>query len=331
MRCLAPAENIVRSNHRPWALARNHYQLADRDRNRAEAGWRTTLHLTVTGGENDMFDVRKLFNALTKGTSGANAQAVTETAKESFERAERAAADVTSQASATVAGALEQARDRLQGTQAAAYIDKARELVGKNPGATTAALTGLAALLLGTKGGRDATMGAAKLGGLAAIGAVAYKALRNHQEGRPLGEGVPGLEQLTAAPEDSPFSEAAHTKDSALLLVRTMIAAAAADGVVDSTERVQILKELEQSGLESEAAQFLDNEVRNPVTIADIVEGVGSSKDLALQAYAAANLVATSTSEKSFLADLGKALALDPDLVARIGSVAAAAPASMPR
>lgn len=265
-----------------------------------------------------MFDAKELLNALTKGNPGPYTQAVTETAEESFERARQAASDVASQTSAAVSGALEQAKGRLQGTAAAGYIDKARELVEKNPGGTTAALTGLAALLLGTKGGREATMGAVKLGGLAAIGAIAYKAFRNHQEGRPLTEGVPGLEQLNAAPSNSAFSEAAHTDETALLLVRTMIATAAADGVVDPTERVQILDELKQGGLESEAAEFLDAEVQHPASIEEIVRGVGSSKELALEAYTAGHLVASSEPEKRFLADLAKALALEPDLVARI-------------
>jgi uncharacterized membrane protein YebE (DUF533 family) len=269
-----------------------------------------------------MFDAKALLNKLIGGTPGPHAQAVSDAAKDSLERGKQAATDIASQASAAVSGALERAQERLQGTAAADYIGRAREIVEQNPAGTTAALGGLAALLLGTKGGREATMGAAKLGGLAAIGGLAYKAYRNYQEGRPLTEGVPGLEQIAAAPSDSEFAAEKLTNESALVLVRAMIATAAADGVVDPSERVKIVGELREGGLDAQAAEFLDAEIQHPASIEDIAKSVGSSKELALQVYTAAQLVASSEPEVRFLADLGQALALDPDLVARVSQTA---------
>lgn len=271
-----------------------------------------------------MFDAKELLNALTKGSLGPRAQDVADTAKESIERAKQAASDVASQTSAAASGALEHAQNKLEGTAAAGYVGKMRDIIEQNPGGTTAVLTGLTALLLGTKGGREATVGAAKLGGLTAIGALAYKAYRNYQEGRPLAEGVPGLEQLTAPPADSAFAEQAHTNESALLLVRAMIATAASDGVVDPSERAEILARLKEGGLDADAAEFLDAEVQHPASIEDIAKGVGSSQELALQAYAAAQLVASSEPEERFLDSLGKALNLDSDLVARLRQAAGA-------
>jgi uncharacterized membrane protein YebE (DUF533 family) len=52
--------------------------------------------------------------------------------------------------------------------------------------------------------------------------------------------------------------------------------------------------------------------------------GLGSSKDLALQVYAAAHLIAATPPEKAFLANLARALALDPGLVAQLNATAAA-------
>jgi uncharacterized membrane protein YebE (DUF533 family) len=267
--------------------------------------------------ENDMFNAKELLNVLTGGKPGPHAQAVVDAAKDSLERGKQAATDVASGASTAVSGALERAQDRLEGTRASDYIGKAREIVESNPAGTAAALGGLAALLLGTKGGREATMGAVKLGGLAAIGGLAYKAYQNYQSGRPLTEGVPGLEQITAAPSDTEFSEERLTDESALLLVRAMIATAAADGVVDPSERAQIIGELKEGGLDAEAAEFLDSEIQHPASIEDIAKGVGSSKELALEVYAAARLVASSEPEEQFLEELGKGLALEPDLIAR--------------
>lgn len=269
-----------------------------------------------------MFDAKELLNTLTKGNLGPHAQAIADAAKDSLERGKQAATDVANQASAAVSGALGQAQERLRGTEGSDYVGKAREIVEQNPIGTTAALGGLAALLLGTKGGREAAMGAVKLGGLAAIGGLAYKAYRNYQEGRPLTEGVPGLEQLTSAPSDSEFSEKALTNESALLLVRAMIATAAADGVVDPSERADIIGELKKGGLDAQAAEFLDAEIQRPATIEEIAKGVGSSKELALEVYAAAHLVASSEPEVRFLDRLGEGLALEPDLIARFNHMA---------
>ena len=53
-------------------------------------------------------------------------------------------------------------------------------------------------MLLGTQTGRAVAGGIAKLGGLSILGGLAYKAYKNHQEGKPLTAGVPGLEGLAA-------------------------------------------------------------------------------------------------------------------------------------
>jgi uncharacterized membrane protein YebE (DUF533 family) len=129
---------------------------------------------------------------------------------------------------------------------------------------------------------------------------------------------------LTAPPADTAFSEAAHTNDTALLLVRTLVATAAADGDVDAAQRAQILNGIKGAGLEAEAARFLETEINHPATVADLVKAVGGAQDLGLQVYAAAHLVARSAPEKAFLRSLAQGLALDPALVAHIDATAAA-------
>ena len=133
---------------------------------------------------------------------------------------------------------------------------------------------------------------------------------------------MPGLEQLTAAPRNSSFSEEAHNNESALLRVRAMVATAASDEVVDPSQRVKIVSELKDGGLDAQAAEFLDAEIQHPATIDAIAKGVGSSKELALQVYAAAHLVASSEPEKRFLKDLAAALTLDPSLIAHFNQTA---------
>ena len=136
-------------------------------------------------------------------------------------------------------------------------------------------------------------------------------------------QALPGLEQLTAAPSGSSFSEEAHTDQSALLLVRAMVATAASDEVVDPSQRVKIVGELKDAGLDAQAAEFLDAEIQHPATIDAIANGVGSSKELlALQVYAAAHLVASSEPEKRFLKNIAAALTLDPSLIAHFNQTA---------
>jgi uncharacterized membrane protein YebE (DUF533 family) len=282
-----------------------------------------------------MFDAKQLLDLLAGNKLGPGADSAAASIDDAIARGKAAASEAAAtatqatkqaadQTASALSGALGQAQAKLQGTEAAEYIGKAKELIEQNPLGTLATLGGLTALLLGTPGGRATTGGLVKVGGLAAIGGIAYKAFRNYQDGKPLTEGVPGLEQLTAPPEDTAFSEKSHTNDTALLLVRTLVATAAADGDVDAAQRAQILDGLKGAGLEAEAAQFLEAEIHHPATVADLVKAAGDSKDLGLQVYAAAHLVARSAPEKAFLHSLAQGLALDPALVAHIDATTAA-------
>ena len=148
----------------------------------------------------------------------------------------------------------------------------AMDLAKRNPLATGA----IAAVLLGTGAGRALTGSALKLGGLAAIGGLAYTAYKNYQSGgqpAPAGDGAAEPEVLPP-PKDTGF----HPEDIeqgevefALVLVRAMIAAARADGHIDDAERSKIFERLQMSGLNSDAAEFIDNELARPIDVDSIV------------------------------------------------------------
>jgi uncharacterized membrane protein YebE (DUF533 family) len=268
-----------------------------------------------------------LSNVLAQAQSGLNAAANSDLGQRvggALSQGATAAGQAASQAGSALSGAFSQVEGQLQGTQAGAMLDRAKAVAQQNPMATGAALGGLAALLLGTQSGREITGDAAKLGGLAVLGGLAYKAYRNHQEGKPLTAGIPGLDQLTT-PQGSGFDAAAHSHDSALLMARAMISAAAADGIVDPQERQRILGKMQEAGLGAEAAQFLDNELTHPASAAEIAAGVGSSQQLAAQVYAAAVYGARTSSqpEQAFLGELAKALGLDPALAGHIAAAMA--------
>jgi uncharacterized membrane protein YebE (DUF533 family) len=203
-----------------------------------------------------------------------------------------------------------------------------KKLIAENQLAAGTALGGLGALVLGTSGGRSLAATAVRLGSLALIGGLAYKAVQNYQQGRPLiSSSRPGEKQsLLPAPEGSGFEPAAVTDDTARRYIRAMIAAAAADGRIDATEQQKILVGLQPAGLESTAQQFLTAEIVNPATVDELAAGVSSPEE-AVQVYTAARIAVDpdTDEEHEFLSSLAEALGIDEDLARQVDSAARAA------
>jgi len=204
-------------------------------------------------------------------------------------------------------------------------IAKLKDLIANNRLATGAALGGLGGLLLGTGAGRSLAANAAKLGALALIGGLAYKAYQNYQQGRPVlaGNQPAGPQGLLAAPDGSGFEAGAVTNETAKRYIRAMIAAAAADGRIDAQEQQKILGGLKQAGLEQAAQHFLAAEINNPATPEDLAAGVGSPEE-AVQVYTAARVAidVDSHEEHAFLTALAEALGIDDDLAAQVDAAA---------
>jgi uncharacterized membrane protein YebE (DUF533 family) len=208
------------------------------------------------------------------------------------------------------------------GRSADDLLAQAKDLISKNQGLATATAAGVGGLLIGTRGGRAMIGTAARLGGLALIGGLAYKAVQNYQAGKPL---LTTGEPVVAAPKGSGFAETDGNDDArALLMVRSMIAAAAADGVIDDTERARILSNLKEVGLDDEAASFIDTEFANPLD-ADGLIALSTSPEVAAQIYTAARLAIDpdTREEKIFLANLSSGLDLEAELVKHINAAAA--------
>ena len=203
-------------------------------------------------------------------------------------------------------------------------IAKLKELIANNKLGAGAALGGLGALILGTGAGRALAGSAVRLGGLALIGGLAYKAYQNYQQGLPpLGGKPPTQQGLIAAPQGSGFEPDAVTHESAVLYIRAMIAAAAADGRIDATEQQKILGGLQQAGMNEDAQQFLSSEINNPATVEDLAAAVSSPQD-AVQVYTAARIAVDvdNDEEHEFLAQLAEALDIDEKLAAQVDAAA---------
>ncbi len=197
--------------------------------------------------------------------------------------------------------------------------DQAVDLAKKNPLATGA----IVAVLLGTRAGRGLTGSAVKLGGLAAIAGLGYKAWQNYKAGNAPAETVANGEPvLIEAPKDSgfdPSAESGEAREFALVLVRAMISAARADGHIDDQERSRIGDKLALSGLDAEAQDFLARELEAPIDL-DAIIGAAKTEAQKVELYTASRLTIEpeTRAERGYLDMLAGRLQLPDALVDHI-------------
>jgi len=279
-----------------------------------------------------MFDAKKLLDTLlasaSEGTTAARERAgelgatdMGSALRDVFGQATAGVKDGASQFNdKTGAGdALNGMLEQFGGGSAGDLLGQAQEWAGDNKMAAGGILGGLGALILGTRTGRGVATGAAKLGGLALIAGLAYKAYQNHQEGRPL------ITRKSDAPEAPPsgsgYEIASLTNNDAQLYVRAMISSAAADGHIDAGERENIMGGIRAAGMTEDAAKFLEDEFTWPASVDDLADGV-QSPEQATQVYTAARMTidADNADEREYLTRLANTLGVDPDLAAHINA-----------
>ncbi|KAB0268889.1 tellurite resistance TerB family protein [Microvirga brassicacearum] len=221
---------------------------------------------------------------------------------------------------------VDQAVDRVKGQSPDQLLQKAKNLVAQHPGLTQAALVGLAGLMFkNRKGGLSS--GLVKLGGLAVIGALAYKAIQSRTA--PVTAGGAPSQGLDAddfeAAAGTRFHPVSQTEDDALLLLRTMIAAASADGKIDELERARIVKGMAEAGIDPQSSQWLEDEMASPADVDTLAEPV-NDRETASQVYAAARITIDpdTLQEREFLRRLAEALDLDEPLLREIDAAVAA-------
>ncbi len=197
----------------------------------------------------------------------------------------------------------------------------------------------LAGGLAGSVLGKDTLEGAAKLGGLALLGTLAYKTYGAYQQGKASGQpvnltdavkqgagdmlaqgksllgnvqGMIANAQAASAAPAAPAALPAPAPELALSVMRAMIGAAKADGKVDAEETQRILGHLEGQGLEAAEKSLLMTELANAQDVATIAQGATSPEEAA-EIYLAALLVCDSqcAAEQAYLSQLATALKLD--------------------
>ena len=187
---------------------------------------------------------------------------------------------------------------------------------------------GLASGMLTSKSGRKLGKKALKMGGIAAVGALAYGAYQRYSSGKGAApEALPQTAQATAplpaVPEGSAFlpprSDAAGREALGLTLVRAMIAAARADGRLDAQESQAIFQRIESLGLASDDQALLIEEMGRPVDM-DAIVNSAHSPEMAAEIYIASllSIDVDTAAEKSYLAMLAARLKLPPELVTEL-------------
>jgi uncharacterized membrane protein YebE (DUF533 family) len=235
---------------------------------------------------------------------------------------------------------VERGVSQLTGQSPDQLLQKAKDLAAQNPGLTKAALVGLAGLMFGRRKKGGLTGGLVKLGGLAVIGGLAYKAFQNRQaggaaegtaQGSPSGPSSMGaapdegavVKTIESVPETSRFHPVSQTEDDALLFLRTMVAAAAADGRIDEAERSRIVKGLTEAGIDPQASRWLEAEMASPADVEELAANI-NDPEMAAQVYAAARIAIDpdTVQEREFLNQLALALDLEQAVRAQIDDTA---------
>jgi len=180
---------------------------------------------------------------------------------------------------------------------------------------------GLAALLMGSKSGRKMAGTALQVGGMAVVGALAYKAYRDWQSGKTVAQStVPpvGAATFPPPPTDTPFAPARESEQQSLSrhLLRAMIAAAKADGHIDANEQAAIFAEMDKLPLDTDDKAFVMDELRKPLDV-DAVAGAARTPEEGASIYTASLLAIDidNPSERAYLGLLAARLNLDDALV----------------
>lgn len=172
---------------------------------------------------------------------------------------------------------------------------------------------------MGVPGGKDAVRDMfAKFGTQAAQATEATEAGLGNLMGAmtaAAGAGAKGLgEMIGAVTGGTPVG--AMAEEQAKLMIRAMIQAAKADGVIDDEERAKILDHLGDAS--DEEIAFVQAELEGPVDIDALAKATGDA--FKAQVYSAALMVISvdTEAEKQYLANLAAALGLEAPKVMEI-------------
>jgi uncharacterized membrane protein YebE (DUF533 family) len=180
---------------------------------------------------------------------------------------------------------------------------------------------GLASGLLTSKAGRKFGRKALEVGGIAAVGGIAYAAFSRYRASRERMQAVPpagGSQTGTGEPGSflAPPEGSREAEALGLTLVRAMAAAAQADGRLDPRERHKIHERVGSLDLSGAEKGELLAELGTPIDMGALV-AAASTPEIATEIYTVSVLAidVDTTAERAYLAMLAARLGLPETLV----------------
>ena len=169
-------------------------------------------------------------------------------------------------------------------------------------------LGALAGAIMG--GGGNAARGAVGGGALAMLASLAVSALKNAGQ---------TAQMPSALLAETPQQQAALEAD-ATIIIKAMINAAKADGVIDQQEIEKIIGKLSADGLQEEEKQFFLAEAGKPMNTQALITAAQGRPELGAQIYAASLLAidVDTPEEIAYLRDLASGLGLSPQVIGHI-------------
>lgn len=164
---------------------------------------------------------------------------------------------------------------------------------------------GAIGLLLGNRKVRKLGGKALAYGGLAAIGVMAYKAYGNWQA------------QQQTAPRGEPQTldrlPAADMEEHSLAILQALVAAAKADGHVDTRERQLLDAEFARLGAGPDMQAWLQTQLNQPLDPVQVARAAKTT-EMAAEMYLASVMMVDEEHfmERAYLDELARQLALDP-------------------
>ncbi len=191
---------------------------------------------------------------------------------------------------------------------------------------------------ISSKKGRNVGKSALKLGALAAVGGVAWKAYQSYSQKNATqnpphqatpspapqsryipSETRPSLTYSPASISQQQFEQAVsdeNNESGQMIILRAMITAANADGHIDENERQQIYQQVDNLQLSIEDKAGLFDELRKPLSLQELVNAVPNS-ETAVEVYAASVLAIDERqgASKDYLNRLASSLLIPRELV----------------
>ena len=199
------------------------------------------------------------------------------------------------------------------------------ERLKTDPDARNAAMIGAGGVMAGLVAGAASPRLAgamARLGGVAALGGLAYYAWKRH-EAKRAGAPAPSAAAIEPPPAGFLPSDGAEKQRLARVTLKAMIYAAKADGQIDSEEKARLFDRLGQVDLNVDERNFLFDELARPMDTDGLIREA-TTPAIAAQIYAASLLAIDpdQPAEKAYLRDLAQRMGLAPEVAAEIHAAA---------